>query len=190
MLESPLCAIHLVERDVLTCLGTGPISTTSDSSSHEAPCEVSIIPSPHSAIIFYPLAILPSQTKFQTLLASLAAHSFSFSRILLILEAFPLAHLYHTTLAETADSRDRPYAYGPPVIKAVKRIRRDLALREGLGEKSPTCKVDLAFADCVEESAVHVRNFGEMTLKDCVVDYTPYIGDEEQEVRFLSSASV
>lgn len=181
-LESSLCAVRLVDRDYLTSLGIASIPDQVVSSL-DAPVEVSIIPSPHCAIVFFPLAALPSQTQYQTLLASLSTHSFSFSRILLILEAFPRALLYRTKLAKTADSRDMPYAYSPPVIKAVKKVRRDLALREGLGEKSSTCKVDLAFADSVEESAMHVRNFGDIALKDSIVDFTSYIGAEEQEVR-------
>lgn len=181
-LESSLCAVRVVDREYLTSLGIASVPDQVVSSS-DTPVEVSIIPSPHCAIVFFSLAALPSQTRYQTLLASLSAHSFSFSRILLILEAFPRAHLFRTKLAKTADSRDMPYAYSPPVIKAVKKVRRDLALREGLGEKSSTCKVDIAFANSVEESAMHVRNFGDIALRDSIVDFTSYIGAEEQEVR-------
>lgn len=182
LLESNLCAVRVVDREYLTSLGIASIPDQAVSSL-DAPVEVSIIPSPHCAVVFFSLAALPSQTQYQTLLASLSTHSFSFSRILLILEAFPRALLYRTKLAKAADSRDMPYAYSPPVIKAVKKVRRDLALREGLGEKSSTCKVDLAFADSVEESAMHVRNFGDIALRDSIVDFTSYIGAEEQEVR-------
>lgn len=182
LLESSLCAVRVVDREYLTSLGIASVPDQAVSSL-DAPVEVSIIPSPHCAVVFFSLAALPSQTQYQTLLASLSAHSFSFSRILLILEAFPRAHLFRTKLAKTADSRDMPYAYSPPVIKAVKKVRRDLALREGLGEKSSTCKLDLAFADSVEESAMHVRNFGDIALRDSIVDFTSYIGAEEQEVR-------
>ncbi|KAH7881989.1 hypothetical protein F5I97DRAFT_2069224 [Phlebopus sp. FC_14] len=54
-----------------------------------------------------------------------------------------------------------PYAYSPPVCKAIKKLRRLLSIAEGCGTKDEACSVIWAFANDPEETAMFVRCFGE-----------------------------
>ncbi|KAI5119768.1 hypothetical protein M0805_009239 [Coniferiporia weirii] len=183
-LESPLCAVRLVERENLTppCAVSAPVSGVG--AQHTA--DVSLIVGPHSAVVFFPLVALPSQAAYTTLLNALATYSWRFAHVLLVLVAFPRSKLFRASNLNSDPNpqnknADGPCSYSPPALKAVKRIRRDLALQEGTGEKNPACVTELAFADGVEEAATLVRAFGDVTLQGSMVDYTPYIGEDEQE---------
>ena len=172
--------VRLVERDTLTS-----VSSTSEPGL-PAPkvysADISLIVAPHSGVVFFPLSALPSSSAYKTLLDALAAYSWRFSSLLLILVAFPRSQMLRAT-APSQVSHDMPSSYSPPAMKAARRVRRDLALREGTGEKRTSCNIELAFADDVNEAAKLVRAFSDLVLKDCQIDINAYIGEEEQEVR-------
>jgi hypothetical protein len=54
------------------------------------------------------------------------------------------------------------YAYTPPIMKAIRKFRRDLDIAEACGTKSAGCVVRYAFADSVTEAARLSRMFGNM----------------------------
>ncbi|KAL5519637.1 hypothetical protein ACEPAH_1320 [Sanghuangporus vaninii] len=172
------CAVRLVERDSIT-----PMSFTADAGlptpkAHSA--DISLILGPDSAVVFFPLSSLPSQSAYKVLLDALAAYSWRFSNMLLVLIAFPRSQLIRTT-NPTKASNDMPSSYSPPAIKAARRVRRDLALREGTGEKRTACAIEPAFADDTEQAAKLVRAFGDLVLQGSQIDFNAYIGEEEQE---------
>ncbi|KLO08282.1 hypothetical protein SCHPADRAFT_615062 [Schizopora paradoxa] len=112
---------------------------------------VDVIVDPSSALLFFPLSALPSQC--DVLSARTCKASWHFDQLVVVLEAFPSSLCYKTTKSE----RIIPFAYGPPVLKAVKRLRRDILLREGLGEKNSSCAIQFAFANSVGEAAILSR---------------------------------
>ena len=177
VIESDLCAVTLVEREFVSS-GLG-VKGPSDSIPLLEP---DVVLSPEAAAICFPLAAIPSQVQYQLLLSSLSFHSWRFSHILVILEAFPRSFLYSSKSGN--NYHEKPYAYSPPVLKAVRRIRRDLCVREGLGEKWKECNMELAFADGIEEEAKILRAFGDNVLSTNSVDYTQFVGEDEQEVGF------
>lgn len=136
-LQSRPCCIALVERDALG--------------------GVDVILDPHSAIIFTNLLILPSQC---TALASqIAQQSWCYSRLLLIFEAYPVACSYQ---CKARSSTSDLFAYSPPVIKALGKLRRDIGISEGCGNKRSQCQVYYAFADTVDQAAMFTRQFGDL----------------------------
>ncbi|KAH8111888.1 hypothetical protein DFH11DRAFT_1789389 [Phellopilus nigrolimitatus] len=173
-------AVRLVERDSVTPSNPALSSDPSKQSS----VDISLIVGLHSAVVFFPLAALPTHTACTALFMALSAYSWRFSSILLVLLDFPRKQLLRAPNPDNDTQNQElegPCAYGPPVLKAARRIRRDLALRDGTNEKRAECAVELAFADGVGEAAMFVREFSELALKESVVDYAPYIGEDEPE---------
>ncbi|KAJ6500557.1 hypothetical protein C8R45DRAFT_863187 [Mycena sanguinolenta] len=94
---------------------------------------VDVILDPHTAIMFTNLLILPSGCA--DLVTRIAQH--------------------------TCNMASELFAYSPPVLKALGKLRRDLGIAEGCGSKRPACTVQYAFADTVEEAAMFTRYFGD-----------------------------
>lgn len=138
-LRSRSCAVDFVERDTLA--------------------GVDLILDPHSAIIFVPLLSLPSQC--DTVKSLVAQQSWRYSSLLLIFEAYPESYSYKPNYG--AESTSTLNAYSPPILKAIKKLRRDLGIAEACGDKNTGTSVFLAFSNTVEESAVYTRIFGEFT---------------------------
>ncbi|KAJ7243403.1 hypothetical protein B0H12DRAFT_1130976 [Mycena haematopus] len=136
-LRSRSCSIDLVERDSLG--------------------GVDIILDPNTAIIFTNLLILPSECA--DLVSRVAQQSWFFSRLLVIFDAYPTAYSYRSR--DTCNTASELFAYSPPVIKALGKLRRDLGISEGCGTKRQACVVQYAFADTVEEAAKFTRYFGD-----------------------------
>ncbi|KAG6331132.1 hypothetical protein ID866_7957, partial [Astraeus odoratus] len=89
----------------------------------------------------------------------ISAESWRYSEILVIFEAYP------STRSSRADDvqnrRIAPYAYSPPIVKAVMKLRRIISISEGCKSKDERCSVLWAFANSVAEAAKFVRCFGE-----------------------------
>ena len=134
-LRSPLCGIDLVERDFLN--------------------GVDLILDPFTAIIFVPLLTLPSQC--ESVVQQVSYQSWHYTRLLVVFEAYPESSSVRPSHGMVSDL----YAYTPPVLKAIKRFRRDVSLAEACGTKSPSLVVQCAFADQVEETALYARLFGD-----------------------------
>lgn len=157
-LESELCNIRPFQRYTLTT--------------------VDIIVNPDSGIIYFPLSALPSQC--DAIASRACKASWHFDRIVVVFEAFPSSLCYKSTMGEKAT----PFAYGPPVLKAIKRFRRDLSLREGLGERNRNCEIQLAFANSVREAAILSRMIADdLTAGSANAGYMPT--EEELEVSLL-----
>ncbi|KAG2358874.1 hypothetical protein BDR07DRAFT_1611638 [Suillus spraguei] len=138
-LQAPECRVHLVERYVLG--------------------GVDIVMDPDTAVLVAPLLALPSQV--EGLADRISQASWRYTHILIILEAFPSANTF-TTEINTNNVKLTPYAFSPPVLKAVKKFRRLLIIAEGCGTKNVGCGIQWAFANDVGEAALFVRMFGNL----------------------------
>ncbi|KAF9075073.1 hypothetical protein BDP27DRAFT_32760 [Rhodocollybia butyracea] len=134
------CNINLVERDTLT--------------------DVDLIIDPHTAIIFTNLFALPSAVGIVT--DNVSAQSWRYDHLLVVFEAFVPSMAFKPSKCESsANAEESLSAYSPPVLKAVGKFRRGVALAEACGHKRAGCRVMTAFADSVREAAGLVRKFGD-----------------------------
>jgi hypothetical protein len=90
------------------------------------------------------------------------------------------------------DRRLAPYAYSPPIVKAVLKLRRIVSIAEGCESKNKRCSVLWAFANSVEEVAKFVRCFGEevwtkamQSGKGGLWGDREWLEEEQKEVSFL-----
>ncbi|KAK0190642.1 hypothetical protein F5146DRAFT_1223500 [Armillaria mellea] len=134
-LRSSSCAVGLVDRDHLS--------------------GVDLILDPNTAIIFASLISLSSQR--EALLFTVSEQSWRYANLLVIFEAYPISASYKAAASVTLLN-----AYTPPNLKAIGRFRRDVDLAEACDKKSPTCRVQMAFADTVEDAAMFARYFGDV----------------------------
>ncbi|KAG2153615.1 uncharacterized protein EDB93DRAFT_227664 [Suillus bovinus] len=138
-LRAPECRVHLVERYVLG--------------------GVDIVMDPDTAVLVAPLLALPSQV--EELVDRISQASWRYTRILVILEAFPSTNAFTAEII-TNNVKLVPYAFSPPMLKAIKKLRRLLTIAEGCGTKNAGCKIQWAFANDVGEAALFVRMFGNL----------------------------
>ncbi|KAF9478879.1 hypothetical protein BDN70DRAFT_807870 [Pholiota conissans] len=144
-LRSDECAVGLVERQSLD--------------------GVDLILDPHCAIIFLSVFILPARC--ESFVARVSHQSWNFSRILVVFEAYP-EHRATRRLKEPQRSSAMsslaldPYAYTTPIVKAIKKFRRDVNIAEGCGSKCAGTRVEYAFANTVAEAALFARMYGDM----------------------------
>ncbi|KAF8433539.1 hypothetical protein L210DRAFT_962649 [Boletus edulis BED1] len=136
-LQGHHCRVDLVERYDLGC--------------------ADIIVDPDSGVLFIPLLALPAH--LESTVGRISRESWRYLNLLVILEAFPSAESYRADLSR--NNRPVPYAYTPPVCKAIKKLRRNLGIAEGCGTMDPRCRVIWAFANSIEEAAKSVRCFGD-----------------------------
>jgi hypothetical protein len=118
---------------------------------------VDLIIDPHTAIIFMSLQGL--RTQCESLVNSIGLHSWRYSLLLLVFEVYPEHQSYRPS--KGTSSALRLNFYTPLNMKAVKKLRRDLSIAEGIGTKSSGCCVYMAFANTVDEAAFLARAFGE-----------------------------
>ncbi|KAG5645788.1 hypothetical protein DXG03_005325 [Asterophora parasitica] len=150
-LASPECLVELIERDALE--------------------GVDLIVDPHTAVIFTSLLSLPAHNK--KLLATLSEQTWRYKRLLVVFEAYPASRSFKaSTRMQQKQGHESVepelWAYTPPILKALKRFRRDLDIAEGCGKKAAGCEVWYAFADCVQNAAAYARWFGnEAEEVDC-----------------------
>ena len=116
---------------------------------------VDIILDPHSAIIFLSLFTLASQC--DECVERVAKLSWKFRRMLVIFEAY--SESYARKGRKTLDSRW--YGYTPPILKAIRKFRRDLNIAAACGTKSEETEVFYVFANSVYEGAIFTRLYGD-----------------------------
>ncbi|KAJ3725205.1 hypothetical protein C8R42DRAFT_660854 [Lentinula raphanica] len=142
-LRSGACGVGLVERDTLVA--------------------VDLIIDPHTAVIFTNLLAPPSQV--DTLVDTISEQSWRYDNLLVIFEAFAPSMAFKpdsaTKSTSSASASSSLNAYSPPVIKAVRKFRRDMSLKEACGDKREGCRVLNAFADTVQDAAMIARTFGD-----------------------------
>lgn len=139
-LRSENCAVELVERHDLG--------------------DVDLIVDPYCAIIFLSIFMLPA--KCDAVVESIALQSWRFSSLLVIFEAYPEKCSKKISKNRTPTSRSSGlYAYTPPIIKAIKKFRRDIDIADACGKKRPGSQVLCAFAGTVDEAALLSRLYGD-----------------------------
>ncbi|KAI0334386.1 hypothetical protein GY45DRAFT_1367576 [Cubamyces sp. BRFM 1775] len=138
---SSLCNVDLVEREQLA-------------SGSE---ELQLILDCDTAVFFAPVETLP--TRVDALTASLTQLSWRFARLLLVLECYPSSCNYRNDRGLAA--KPRASVWSPPVVKAVKKLRRDVGIADGVQTKRIATVVEYAFAHTVEEAAAFVRLYGD-----------------------------
>lgn len=134
-LSSADCFIDLIER---TSLGGAHI-----------------IVDPSTAILFIPLLTLG--TECMAWIERVSAQSWKFKIIYVVLEAYP-----ETCAFKSRERRSELSAYTPPILKAIKKFRRDIGLAEAFNTKSTGCKIKFGFADCVADAARFARYAGDV----------------------------
>ncbi|KAJ3993205.1 hypothetical protein F5050DRAFT_762644 [Lentinula boryana] len=140
-LRSEACGIGLVERDTLV--------------------DVDLIIDPHTAVIFTNLLALPSQV--DTLINTICEQSWRYDNLLVVFEAFVPSMAFKPDSATSA--KESLSAYSPPVLKAIRKFRRDISLAEACENKREGCRVTTAFADTVKDAAVFARIVGDEAEK-------------------------
>ncbi|KIL01043.1 hypothetical protein PAXRUDRAFT_7805 [Paxillus rubicundulus Ve08.2h10] len=139
---------------------------------------------PDHGVLFIPLLALPAQ--LGSAVDRISQESWRFLNLLIVFEAYPSAQSYRADASR--NTRLVPYAYSPPICKAIKKLRRTLGIAEGCGTMDPRCTIAWAFANHVEESARMVRCFGEEACanaigqgRDVLWDEREWLEEEERE---------
>ncbi|CAA7265011.1 unnamed protein product [Cyclocybe aegerita] len=149
-LKSNICAVEVVERETLG--------------------GVDLIVDPNCAVLFLSLFTLPARC--EAYVEKVAQQSWKFGKLLVIFEAYP-----EQRSRRSRDSRktvaDDPAsglklgctpdlnAYTAPILKAIKKFRRDVSIAEACGTKRPETAVQYAFANTVDEAALLTRWYGD-----------------------------
>lgn len=135
-LSSQACCVDLIEREALS--------------------GVDLILDADSAVLYFPLTSLPTQC--DALKSRLDGLSWRYRNLLLVFESFPTSRAY--VAESTDDDVGIPNMFSPPVLKAIKKLRRDLGISEACDLKRENTDIVFAFARSVFEAAMFVRLFG------------------------------
>ncbi|KAF5389727.1 hypothetical protein D9757_006002 [Collybiopsis confluens] len=159
LLRSEDCGVGLVERGYLE--------------------GVDLIIDPHTAVIFFNILSLPSEVR--TLIDNICKLSMRYDTIAVVFEAFAPSMAFKPDSKSWSQSGEGQLkVFSPPVIKAVRRLRRELAVAEAREEKGAGCTVKIAFADTVKEAAMFARMVGdEMERRDVDISGGVVWGDRE-----------
>ncbi|KAI0059438.1 hypothetical protein BV25DRAFT_1993548 [Artomyces pyxidatus] len=147
--------IHLVERDFLD--------------------DADLVLDCNNAALFFPLLSLPSQC--DVLKARLDALSWRYEHLYVIFEAY-------SSIKSSLPGDLAPNPFSPPVIKAVKRLRRDLGISDVYHTKRAETTVHFAFAESVDEAASFVRLTGDLAERRSTAgkwDNRDWLDYDEQE---------
>jgi hypothetical protein len=152
-----LSSLGLVQKQALVrCLRAQPCLV--DLVEDDNLSDVDLILDPHSAVLFISLPFLPSQC--DSLVAKLCQLSWRYSQLLVVFEAYSTSRS-HLPDDGRSDALKISY-YSPPALKAVKKLRRNLAVSEACDTKNSACGIYLAFADSVNEAGMFARYFGDL----------------------------
>jgi len=152
------CHVDLVERDSLG--------------------GVDIILDPGTAVLYFSLAALPALC--DAFKGQLEALSWRYTDILVVFEAFPVSNY----LRRKASDELALHTFTPPILKALKRLRRDLGIAEVYQQKRSSTVIHYAFPLAVEEAAIYLRMFADWVEQRSGVgpwDERDWL-DDEQEV--------
>lgn len=119
---------------------------------------IELIVDPLSATIVSSLFTLPSVGKL--LADRIADNSWRFQNILVLLEGYPEVLSFRPPKSKL-DVPDL-FAFTPPILKAIKKLRRDVAIAEAYGKKNSGCCINYSFARDVSEAGKLVRYFGDL----------------------------
>lgn len=136
-----LCAVDLVERDHL--------GTDAENVHMILDCD--------TAVLFVSVETLPSCG--HALMTSLTQLSWRFSRLLVVFECYPSSWSYKG--GRDFANKHVASVWSPPVVKAVKKLRRDLSIADGIQTKRTSTDIVYAFAVTPEEAAAFARMYGD-----------------------------
>lgn len=117
---------------------------------------VDLILDQDTAILFVPLSVVPSEC--EGLIAGISDISWRYTYMLVIFEAFLVSQAF----ADGEENRTASFALTEPILKSVRKLKRSLAIAEGVGTKTEDCLVSWAFAKNIEEAARLARVYGDM----------------------------
>lgn len=120
---------------------------------------IELIVDPLSAVIVSSLFSLPSVGKL--LADRIADSSWRFQNILVLLEGYPEALSFRRPKSKL----DAPniLAFTPPILKAIKKLKRDVAIAEAYGKKNSGCCINYSFANSISETSKLIRYFGDLS---------------------------
>ncbi|KXN87799.1 hypothetical protein AN958_08115 [Leucoagaricus sp. SymC.cos] len=132
------CGIDLAERDTLG--------------------GVELIVDPFSAVLVNSMFTLPAFGK--QLVDRISEHSWRFQHLLILLEGYPQT----LALRPPKSKSDIPEvsAYTPPILKAIKKLRRDVTVAEACGKKNSGCTVQYSFVNSTLDAGRIIRYFGDL----------------------------
>ncbi|KAF8629554.1 hypothetical protein AX15_003386 [Amanita polypyramis BW_CC] len=135
-LREPGCSVDLVERVSLN--------------------GADVIIDPFTAVLYSSLFLLP--TECEDLIGRISKLSWSFQRLVIVLEAYPPA-----CAMRASDQITRTlYAYTPPILKSIKKLRRGVEMAAADLEKRAATIVLYAFPNTLQEAASITRCIGDM----------------------------
>ncbi|KAJ3514549.1 hypothetical protein NLJ89_g2311 [Agrocybe chaxingu] len=149
-LKSDICAVELVERETLG--------------------GVDLIVDPNCAVLFLSLFTLPARC--EAYVEKVAQQSWKFGNLLVLFEAYPEQRSRRWRDSRKTVADDPAFslkvgcapdlnAYTAPILKAIKKLRRDVSIAEACGTKRPETAVQYAFANTVDEAALLTRWYGD-----------------------------
>ncbi|KAI0828957.1 hypothetical protein BC628DRAFT_1182504 [Trametes gibbosa] len=110
-----------------------------------------------TAVLFVSVETLPSCG--HVLMMSLTKLSWRFLRLLVVFECYPSSWSYKGD--EDFANKHVASVWSPSVVKAVKRLRRDLAIADGTQTKRAATDIVYAFASTTQEAAAFARMYGD-----------------------------
>ncbi|KAI0323042.1 hypothetical protein OF83DRAFT_8425 [Amylostereum chailletii] len=153
-LRSPQRRVNLIERDSLK--------------------DVDLILDCDTAVILFPLHALPAHIgDFKT---RLDASSWRYLRILVVFQTY-------TSSAPGSSNELSPQAFTAPVIKAVKKLHREIALSDAYETKRAEAKIQYAFAMSADHAADFILTAAEAARRrgTDVWGSREWLDEEEQE---------
>lgn len=144
------------KRGLLRCFSTPQFSI--EVVERESLLGAHLIVDPDAAIYLVPLPALPC--RIEEHLEIIGKLSWQFLNVFVIFEAFPVSIYSRIDSRSTRGVASNPFS--PPVIKSVKKLRRDLGVSEAFLTKNSEATIQYAFALDVEEVASYVRLYGDM----------------------------
>ena len=137
---------------------------------------------PDTAVVFTSLAALPSQAG--TVLERLTRLSWRYRHILLVFEAYPDSLSYRN---DPTSSRVMPYPFSAAVVKAAKKLRRDVNIAKACETMRADSSISYSYALTVGEAASYARLYGDNaqardTTQGALWGTREWLDIDEQEV--------
>ncbi|KAF8325460.1 uncharacterized protein EI90DRAFT_3156983 [Cantharellus anzutake] len=173
---SHTCNITLAERDRLW------YNSKIDSSSAVKllPDGPDVLIDSHTAVLLITLAsIITVEGGLRQLLETLSQ---SFTRVLIVFEAYPKSKACHVESPESTKADHVLNMFTPPVLSAFNRWRRLLDISVAIDSINTQCKVDWVFARTPKEAAEFIRLLGDHTEEHTDAVLRPHLWDSREWV--------
>ena len=150
-----LASLDLLQKHAL-CRRLSDDSAAIDLIEREFLGGVDLILDQDTAILFISLSAVSSEC--EGLIAGISDISWRYSHLLIIFEVFLVSQAF----GDGEENRVVSFAFTEPILKSVKKLKRSLAIADGVGTKAEDCLVSWAFAKNIEEAARLARIYGDM----------------------------